>query len=89
MKLTLLEFCAQTFLCRWDKSLLNIVLLFLTSLLAVKVGKHYGILLGEQATILDMSTALFVTVMVLLAGYIEKRRNYGARSRDEKDNSAG
>lgn len=71
---TFSEFCAESFLCRWDKALLNIVLLFIVALGFVNAGKHLGVLMGSADPVQDFGTAFVVVLMTLVIGAQHKTR---------------
>lgn len=75
---TFSEFCADSFLCRWDKAMLNIVLLFIFALGMVTVGKHFGLLMGELEPVQDFGTALVVVIFMLMLGGHNKAKGISA-----------
>lgn len=72
------EFCAHSFLCRWDKAILNIVLLFIFALGMVTVGKHFDLLMGETEPVQDFGTALIVVIFMLILGGHNKAKGISA-----------
>ncbi len=67
-------FCAESFLCLWNKALLNIVLLFIVALGFVNLGKHFGLLMGSADPVQDFGTAFIVVLMMLVIGAQHKIR---------------
>lgn len=72
---TFSEFCAESFLCRWDKALLNIVLLFIVALGFVNAGKNFGVLMGSADPVQDFGTSFAVVIMALVIGMQHKTRS--------------
>lgn len=65
-------FCANIFLCRWDKALINITLCFALSLFIVHIAKTNGLLLLPHAFLLDIATSALATAIAIGVGIFHK-----------------
>ena len=70
--MSLPDFCAQAFLCRWDKAMVNIALMFSVFLLIVIASKSLGILFSPSTLVIDTTTATLATAAVIGLGYLRK-----------------
>lgn len=67
------DFCAQAFLCRWDKATTNIALMFAVSVLFIHAGKSVGLLFSPSDIAVDFATAIVVTLMAISLGVLRKK----------------
>lgn len=67
------DFCAQAFLCRWDKATTNIALMFAASVLFVHAAKSVGLLFSPSDVAVDFATAVVVTLMAVGLGILRKK----------------
>ena len=68
-----LELCAQAFLCRLDKAITNIALMFAGSVVFVLSGKRAGLLLSPSDTVIDLTTGVVVTLLAVGLGILRKK----------------
>jgi len=72
MSPSLPDIFANAFLCRWDKALINIAIMFTACLLLVYVAKNWGLLLLPATVPYDIITAAVATLIAVVIGVARK-----------------
>lgn len=67
------DFCAQAFLCRWDKATTNIALMFAVSVVFIHAGKRAGLLFSPSDMVIDFTTGVVVTLLAVGLGILRKK----------------